>query len=115
MRYEILLEKLFNGWDCCYNIRKTCGCVKPKKSNFKKLPILALELTKTEWKKKSQSVITSSKVFLCSRVIARPLPTSHFQNTYSLSLCSSSSLVSAHLSLSIILSFKPHFATSTNR
>ena len=53
MRYEILLEKLFNGWDCCYNIRKTCGCVKPKKSNFKKLPILALELTKTEWKKKA--------------------------------------------------------------
>ena len=80
-----------------------------------------MELTKTEGKKKSQPVITASKVyqvFPCSHVIACILPTSRFQilkHTLSLSVFTLKLLVSASLSLSITLSFKPHFATSTNR
>ena len=116
MRYEILLEKLFNGWDCYYNIRKTCGCAKPKKSNFKKLPILPLELTKTEWKKKKpicHHVFQSFSMFTCYCS-----STSHFsfsKYTLSFSVFKFKLLVSAPVSLSITLSFKPHFATSTNR
>ena len=50
---EIKLIKIWEGFNLAIlNIRKTCGCAKPKKSNFKKLPFLALELTKTEGKKK---------------------------------------------------------------
>ena len=84
-------------------------------------PILTLELTKTEGKKKGQPVITASKVyqvFLCSHIIACILPTSHFQiskHTLSFFVFKLKLLVSASLSLSITLSFKPHFTTSTNR
>ena len=58
------------------------------------------------------------QVFLCSRIIACILPTSHFQiskHTLSFSVFKLKLLVSTSLSLSITLSFKPHFATSTNR
>ena len=82
---------------------------------------MLLELTKTEEKKKrAKPVITASKVyqvFLCSHVIVCILHTSRFQilkHTHSLSVFKLKLLVSASLSLSITLSFKPHFATSTD-
>ena len=58
------------------------------------------------------------QVFLCSRIIACILPTSHFQiskHTLPFSVFKLKLLVSVSLSLSITLSFKPHCTTSTNQ
>ena len=95
--------------------------VNPKNKNLKRFLFCRWNSQKLRKKKKSQPVITASKVyqvFLCSHVIACILPTSHFQiskYTLSFSVFKLKLLVSASLSLSITLSFKPHFATSTNR
>ena len=95
----------------------------PKNKNLKSFLFCrwnSQKLKEKKRKEKSQPIITASKVyqvFLCSHVIACILPTSHFQiskHTLSFSVFKLKLLVSASPSLSITLSFKPHFATSMN-
>ena len=95
--------------------------VNPKNKNLKSFLFCRWNSQKLRKKKKRATCHTASKVyqvFLCSHVIACTLPTSHFQiskHTLSFSVFKSKLLVLASLSLSITLSFKPHFVTSTNR
>ena len=95
--------------------------VNPKNKNLKSFLFYRWNSQKLREKKESQPVITASKVyqvFLCSTLIACILLTSHFQiskHTLSFSVFKLKLLFSASLSLSITLSFKPHFATSMNQ
>ena len=95
--------------------------VNPKNKNLKSFLFCRWNSQKLRKKKKRATCHTTSKVyqvFLCSHVIACTLPTSHFQiskHTLSFSVFKLKLLVLASLSLSITLSFKPHFVTSTNR
>ena len=93
--------------------------VNPKNKILKSFLFCRWNSQKLREKKESQLVITASnvyQVFLCSHVIA--CITSHFQiskHTLSFSVFKLKLLFSASLSLSITLSFKPHFATSMNQ